>query len=98
MHIREREARAGVAAGVHPAQIILSVKDVLPLLHKGKTVAADTALTRMRHSGYKAVDYVSPFRFSGLILTPEPTPQGIELPWREHAASRGNQPPAACYC
>jgi hypothetical protein len=84
VHVREGETRAGVAAGVYTTQIVLSVKEVLPLLCKGKTVAADTASLRMKHSGYKALAFELPFRFSGFILTPEQTSQGIEPPWCEY--------------
>ena len=52
--IREGEARTFVAVTVHPTQKVLSVEDVLSLLHNGTEVDADTTHTQMRHSGHIA--------------------------------------------
>jgi hypothetical protein len=34
------------------------------------------------------------FAFSGSILAPTPAFQGVKLPWREQAATRGDEPSA----
>jgi hypothetical protein len=55
-----------------------------------------TAGLHLRIQDIKRAAFWSPFHFSGSIPTPTPTPQGIKLPWREHAAACGDQLPAVC--